>query len=710
MTARRCASRAAFAVALSFATQLLACAAPDARDAAEPPPRAVRDVRILRDTWGVPHVFGRTDADTAFGLAYAHAEDDFATIQETLFRVRGRYASVRGPEAAPGDYVVALLGIWADVERGWETQLEARTRALLDGYAQGIERYAESHPEEVWDGLLPVRGQDVLAGFALRAPFFFGLDQTLRRVFEGGGADGAAAQVASAPWSAPGAGSNAFAVSPRRSADGKTRLVVNSHQPWTGPVAWYEAHVRSDEGWEAVGGVFPGAPVILHGHNRQLGWAFTVNRPDLADVYRLEIDPGDPGRYRFDGAWRTLEVGRVALAVRLFGLLPWTVHREVLRSVHGPALRLPHGTFALRWAGMGDVRQVEQWYRMNRAASWDEWRDAMRMQAIASLNAVYADRSGRIHYLYNARVPERAAGYDWSGTLPGDTSATLWTAYRPFEASPQVTDPASGFVQNCNSSPFETTSGAGNPDPAAAPASAGIETRMTNRALRARELFEADASITADELKAIKFDVAYSERSAAWDHLQRALAAAAADATPLEARAVALARGWDRRATADSRSAAIAILTMVPALAARQAGLPEPEPRASLRAAAAMLEKRFGRLDPAWAEVNRMRRGALDQGLAGGPDLLHAVEGPVVDGVVEADSGDGLMYVVTFDADGVRSESLHQYGSATGRPDSPHYADQARLFAAQRLRPVWLDEADVRAHLAREYRPGEEAR
>lgn len=691
----------------SAALALLACARSGDVAAPAPPPR---DVRILRDTWGVPHVFGRTDADAAFGLAYAHAEDDFATIQETLFGVRGKLAAVRGPRAAPGDYVVALLGIWKDVERGWATDIGPRTRALLDGYAQGLELYARLHPDEVWDGFLPVRGQDVLAGFALRAPFFFGLDQTLRRLFESGGATAEAAEVASVPWAAPAIGSNAFAVSPRRSADGKTRLVVNSHQPWTGPVAWYEAHVRSEEGWDAVGGVFPGAPLILHGHNRHLGWAFTVNRPDLADVYRLEIDPADPSRYRFDGAWRALEVEEASLAVRLFGFLPWTVRRDVLRSVHGPALRLPHGTFALRWAGMGDVRQVEQWYRMNRAASFDEWRDAMRMQAIASLNAVYADRSGRIHYLYNARIPERAEGFDWSGTLPGDTPAALWTSYRPFDASPQVTDPPSGFVQNCNSTPFETTSGPGNPDPAAFPASAGIETRMTNRSLRARELFEADASITNEELKAIKFDVAYSERSSLWDYWQRALAAAAVDPTPLEARATQLARRWDRRAGADSREAAIAVLTMAPALRARLEGRPEPDPRTALREAAAMLEQRFGRLDPAWSEVNRMRRGALDQGLAGGPDLLHAVEGPVVDGQVAADSGDGLMYVVTFDADGVRAEGLHQFGSATGRPASPHYADQAPLFAARRMRPVWMDEADVRAHLAREYRPGDEIR
>ncbi len=145
------------------------------------------------------------------------------------------------------------------------------------------------------------------------------------------------------------------------------------------------------------------------------------------------------------------------------------------------------------------------------------------MQAIASFNAAYADRSGRIAYFYNARVPVRAPGYDWGGIVPGDTSETLWTEYLPFDAMPRVVDPPSGFVQNCNSSPFETTLGAGNPQPDAFPASAGIETRMTNRSLRALELLGADDRRSRTRrCSAIKFDVTYSERSELFGYLERA--------------------------------------------------------------------------------------------------------------------------------------------------------------------------------------------
>ncbi len=699
-TGRRFALLALLAVAAGCASR------PQAPLVAAQPPR---DVRILRDEFGVPHVFGKTDADAAFGLAYAHAEDDFPTIQDVIFGVRGKLASVRGPSAAPNDYVVALLGIWKDVESGWDTQLDAPTRALLEGYAAGLSYYAQLHPGEVEDGLLPLRGQDVLAGFALRAPFFFGLDRVLRDLYRTNGAPGAAAEVAAIPVTAPGIGSNTFAVAPSRAADRRAHLVVNSHQPWTGPVAWYEAHVHSDEGWDAVGGIFPGSPVILHGFNRNLGWAFTVNRPDLIDVYRLTTN--GVNQYWYDGKWRDFEVESVEIKVRVLGFLPVSVTRPVLRSVYGPVLRLTYGTYAIRWAGIGDVRQVEQWYRMNRATSFEEWQDAMRMQAIASFNAGYADRSGRIAYFYNARIPERAPGYDWSGVVRGDTSATLWTKYLPFDAMPRVVNPPSGFIQNCNSSPFQTTLGPGNPDPAAFPASAGIETRMTNRSLRALELLGADASITDEALHAIKFDVSYSEQSAHAAYLERAAAAVDAEgaqATALETSAAALLRAWNRRADSSDRATSLAILTIMPTVEARENGRPEPDPLESLRASIQLLMTRHGRLDPPWSWLNRMQRGVLDVAPDGGPDVLHAVEGPLKDARVADDSGDGLMFFVDFGEDGVSARSLHQYGSATSRPKSPHYADQVPLFIAHRTKPVWQDEAEIRAHLEREYRPGEE--
>jgi acyl-homoserine-lactone acylase len=677
-------------------------------------------VRVLRDTWGVPHVSAATDAEAAFGLAYAHAEDDFETIQGALLAARGRLAEVYGRGMAPNDYMVQLLRVWDFVQAGYEKDLSPETRALCEAYADGINVYAARHPDEALGFLYPVSGRDVVAGFVHKLPLFFGLDRTLKAIAEGTllpktTSHGAfAPDVNPAPATAsaftsatPLLGSNTFAVAPRRSADGATRLAINSHQPWEGPVAWYEAHVQSQQGWDMVGGVFPGAPVILHGHNRNLGWAHTVNRPDLIDVYRLKLNPANPNQYWFDGAWKDLEVRQARIRVKLLGPLHWTVAREVLHSVHGPVMRGPEGTFAIRFAGYGELRTVEQWYRMNKARNLEEWRAAMRLQAIPMFNCGYADKEGNIYYVYNARLPRRAPGYDWAGVLPGDTSATLWTEYLTYDALPQVLNPPSGFVQNCNSSPFRTTTGAGNPDAAAFPPALGIETRMTNRSLRALELLGADESITREEFDAYKFDVTYSEESSVGQRLRK-LMNSASSKDPLAGEALGLIFAWDRRSNPENRQAALCLLTLRPTDDNDAAPVSGRELTNRLIDSAHQLQKTFGRLDPPWQDVLRLRRGSVDLGLGGSPDVLHAVYArPADDGRLVGVAGDSYVLLVEWDRAGrVSSRSIHQYGSATRDRWSPHYADQAALFVKGELKPVWLDPPEIGRHVERNYLPG----
>lgn len=679
---------------------------------------AAYDVEILRDTWGVPHVFGKTDADVAHGLAYAHAEDDFLLIQDMLLAARGKLASVHGEDAAPNDYMVHLLRIWDVVDAGYP-RLDARTRALCQGYADGLNLYAALHPEQARPGLYPVRGQDVVAGFVHKGPLFFGLDKVLSALFAedapppGQGAQGAQGGSGFGP-AARGAqvellGSNAIAVAPARSADGSTLLLVNSHQPWAGPVAWYEAHLHSEEGWDMVGGLFPGVPVILHGHNRHLGWAHTVNAPDLVDVFALEIDPEDPDRYRFDGAWRELEVREAPIEVALWGPVSWTFEREVLWSVYGPVVRRPHGTYAIRFAGYGEAGAVEQWYRMNRATTFEEWQAAMRSLAVPMFNTVYADGAGNVYYLYGGRLPVRASGHDWRGTVPGHGSETLWTEHLPFDGLPQVKNPASGFVQSCNGTPFQATVGPDNVRADGYGPGFGIETDQTNRGLRALALLGGDPSITAEELVAYKFDMAYAPGSRMAELVER-VTTAPAPADPLLAEAVAVLRAWDLRAVPESEQAALAILAFHPWLRERE----QVETAALLDAlseAARTLRAHHGGLTVPWREVNRLRRGDVDLGVGGAPDVLHAVYGEPGDGHLVGHAGDSYILFARWDAQGrVSSRSIHQFGSATSDAGSPHYADQAPLFVERRLKDVWLDEADIRAHLERAYRPGQEVR
>ncbi|MEM7582313.1 MAG: acylase [Acidobacteriota bacterium] len=691
------------------------------------PPEGTYDVRILRDSWGVPHIFGRTDADVAYGLAWAHAEDDFETIQGSLVAARGRLAAALGKQGAANDYMVQLLRVPEVVAAGYP-ELPADVRALCEAYAAGLNHFAARHPEQAIAWAYPIRGDDVVAGFVHKLPLFFGIDATLTELFADGPppADETSSadprSLEGAPVEAailrgrdrlglelgPVAGSNTFAVGPARSADGSTMLLINSHQPWEGPVAWYEAHLRSEQGWDMVGGVFPGAPLILHGHNRTLGWAHTVNKPDLIDVYELEIDPEDPYRYRFDGTWHTLEEETAAIEVKLWGPLRWTFKRPVLWSVHGPVVRGPRGTYALRFASYGEVGHVEQWYRMNKARTFDEWQAAMRLRAVPMFNTGYADRDGNVYYLYNASLPRRTAGYPWAQTLPGDTSATLWTETVGFDELPQVLNPESGFVQNCNNSPFATTLGPENPSPEDAPI--GIERRLTNRGRRALELLGADASITLEELDAIKYDTAYASDSLMAGLVKRVRDLPAPDDLETRRARDELA-AWDLGTEADNPRAALAILTLAPFLPITgEVERPTDEALvASLAQTAERLQQDFGRLTVPWGEVNRLRRGTIDLPLGGAPDVLRAVYGELDDdGRLVGLAGDSYILRVAWGPDGsLRSESIHQYGSATQDETSPHFADQAELFAERRMKPVWMDEAEIRAHLTREYRPGE---
>lgn len=672
------------------------------------PPPGTYDAVIRRDSFGIPHVRGATDADTAYGLAFAHAEDDFLTIQQTFLAARGRLASAYGAESAPVDYFVYLLRIPQTVEEGWP-QLSPQVRAICEAYADGINHYAELHPDEALGGLFPVTGHDVVAAFTQKVPLFFGLEDTIAALFEDERPDLSAANTPAARY-----GSNVFAVSPKRSVGGETMLVSNSHQPWTGPVAWYEAQVTSDEGWDMTGALFPGMPVLAHGHNRDLAWSFTVNHPDLIDVYELDIDPDDSDRYRVDGEWLTLEVGEAPIEVRLVGRLRWTFPQEILWSIYGPVIRRDHGTYAIRYAGIGETGLVEQLFKMNKADTFEKWKAALASQdGLPSFNVGYADRTGTIAYLYHGLFPVRDPAFDWSGYVPGDTAATLWDGYVSLDDLPWVVDPEGGFIQNSNSTP--RTAALEVLNLGAFPAFMGVEDQETNRSLRARELLTADEEITLDELTAIKWDMTYDEGSLPADLVGRLVAGYwGAD---LETAVDLLAR-WDREADPDDPVTGLVIMLLAQLLEAdvdfdpSQMGsaleVSDGDLEDALRAAVAALQDEFGSIEPVWSEVNRLVRGDVDLGIGGAPDLLHAVYGDRHEGHFEGIAGDAYVLIVTFRPDGsVTSQAVHQFGSATLGVDSPHHADQARLFVERQLRPVWFEEADILANLESEYRPGE---
>ncbi len=675
------------------------------------------DAEIIRDEFGVPHIYGARDADAAFGLAYAHAEDDFETIQETVAAARGVLARYRGEDAAAIDYIASLLGVWDTVEARYAGDVPADVKAMAEGYVAGLNLYASEHPEATWAGLAPFTPEDVVAGFIFKTPFFYGLDDTLLKLFGAEYTQSIALDPAGpkkafllGPRPANARGSNAFAVAPARSGDGATRLFINSHQPLTGPVAWYEAHMTSGEGLDITGGLFPGTPVILHGFNKHLGWANTVSAQDLVDTFVLTINPDNKDQYWLDGEWADFEESTARINVKLFGPFAFPAKRPVKRSVHGPVIEGPTGTYAIRYAGMGEIRQLEQYYRLGKSPDLTGFMDAMAMNALPSINYVYGDKAGNIALIHNAQYPNRDDAWDWSGDMPGDRSDIVWNGYRPWDAVPKLVNPVSGFVFNSNNTPYSATDGPDNLRPEDFPQSMGLQTNQSNRALRVMELTGDTDPIGEARLLAIKFDNKYAQGSEA-DAVVKAVLAADWSGEPELAEAAALLASWDYGTDAASRTAALGSLTTSRAITEKYTRIMAPAPETAFREAVAWLKQHHGRIDPEWGEVNRLVRGAVSLPISGGPDTLRAVYPKEIrdDGQLHMSAGDTWIALVEWDAEGrQRGRVISPFGSATLDGASPHYADQAALFAAEQWREALLEKADVEASATRTYRPGKD--
>lgn len=688
---------------------------PLSAETAKAPPARTYDIEIIRDDFGVPHIFGKTDPDVAYGIAYAHSEDDFSTLQEVAAMTRMRSAALTGEDGAKVDFAAHLLDIRGTVDRKYDT-LPADVRALLDAYAAGLNHYADKHPDEVrLSGLFPLNGRDIAAGFVLRSPFFFGLDSVLGALVEGkdlpieGGPKLAAKDGARVTPIGPEPdmnGSNAFAVAPARSTDNVTRLISNSHQPWRGGVAWYELVVHSEQGWDFAGATFPGSPYPFLGHNKTLGWTNTVNRPDLIDVYKLELND-DGTQYRLDGQWRDLEAKQVWLRVR-FGPFTIPYPQTVYRSVHGPVIRNAKGAFAIRYAGIDDLKMLEQYFRINKARDFAEWQTAMAIQGVPATNFIYADAKGNIAMAYNALFPARAPGINWRGVLPGDRSDLIWQTHLPWDRVPLLVNPASGYIMNANNTPFVAAGPGDELERAAFSPLMGIEDDMTNRARQAIKLFEAVGQIDAATLARIKYDVGYdkSDYATAW---MNALLAVKPDGDKRIAGAQALLRVWDWQLDGKGKGDALALTLMRPAMRQSYRRLPLPDAREELIAAIAHLDTHFQSLDPRLGTVLRLRQGKVDLPMDGGSDTLRAAtlwDVDPKDGRYAVRHGDSFIQFVEWDATGnVTSRSIQPFGAATTRPDSPHFVDQAKLFVEHKTKPVYFTRAELMPHAKRRYRP-----
>jgi acyl-homoserine-lactone acylase len=664
--------------------------------------RHAAGVEIYRDTWGVAHIFGQTDADTAFGLAYTEAEDDWPTIVGSLMASRGQLSRVLWQKMAlQNDYLSGLFSVPTIVSETYDHRLSPGLKAVLVAFAEGLNYYAARHPAEISGHYLPFTPQDVLASFVLKELFMEGAIDIIAHLGD--------APKLTARRNPQSIGSNAHALHRSRSTDDVTRLNINSHQPWEGPVAWHEVQVHSKEGWDMSGGTFPGAPMIFHGYNDHLGWAHTVNAPDLVDVYELVVrSEGGQLQYRLDGKWEPLTVKRIPLMIDL-GFCQFTIHKDGFESAHGPVLKVNDRYLAIRVAGFKDsALAAEQWFRMNHAKDFASWMAAMRLQHLPMFNTVYADRD-TIYYVYNGSLPVRPAGQDYKGVLPGDRSDLIWNKYLPFDQLPQVQNPPAGYVMSCNNPPFFATEDPANPDRAKYGPQFGIETELNNRGIRSRELLGSNrGKLSREQFLAMKWDRQYDRRGSLYRMVLDPLFATKRTWDALEEQALSRLKTWDGAVGEDSTTATLAVLIGSQIQHQMLCLYPDPpaDPVVVFQSAVRFLKEHYQTLDVPLKSVQYVHRGDGYWPIGGGPDLLNAVDSHREGARLVGQQGDSYVCVVEFGPK-TRASAIHQYGNVN-RPLSRHYADQVPLFVRRELRPVLRTREELERAGSKPWHPGAE--
>ncbi len=659
------------------------------------------NITIARDSFGVPHIFAPTDPEVAYGLAWAHAEDDFETIQLMILSGKAKLGTALGKKGAEADYVINLLRIRKTVEEQWNS-LCPDFIALINGYLQGLNAYAKAHPAEIkYKQAFPINEKDYITATVFSISLFCGLEETLPKILSG--------KVATIPGFNP-QGSNAFAMNSQKTTTGESFLAINAHQPQEGPVAFYEAHLCSEQGWNILGGLFPGGCLIFHGTNENLGWAHTVNYQDKIDIYQLEMNPANKNQYKFDGQWINLEVNKTKLKLKD---IPVTIGKKIYWSKYGATLKTAKGVFSIRLPATMDIRALEEWYRMNKAKNFTEFYKAVGMTSLPMFNIMYADRYDTIFYISNGKMPRRNPDttYHWKSTLPGNTSATLWTEFKPANELPQYVNPLSGYLFNTNHSPFLATDPEYNLDKNKFDKNDGYETYHDNRSKRVTELLYNTGKIDYTTFKRIKFDQQLPQQLQYIYEIDSMLSLNANDYPALKD-IITTFQTWDRKATANSKGSAVFKLiyeyvsTKMRGTPARK--LTKGESVETYQYVYDYMIKYFGKTDLMLGDIQKLVRGDDARPAWGLPDVLTSeYTAPYKNGMYKINSGDAYICFVRYPKDGSLPiiESVNTFG-ASMHPNSPHYKDQMTMFQNQQTKHMTLDKTEVLRTAEKVYHPG----
>jgi acyl-homoserine-lactone acylase len=653
--------------------------------------------QVLWDTYGIPHIYGENSKSLFYAFGWAQMQSHGNLILRLYGQARGQAAEFWGEDYLESDRWVQTMGIPNRAKAWYESQTPI-FRNYLDAFVGGMNAYAKEHPEALTEELkvaLPLKPIDVLAHAQRVINFTFVVDpEDLEDIAENDTPKG----------------SNGWAIAPSHSQSGNAMLLANPHLPWSDLYLWYEAQLVGPE-INAYGATLVGFPVLTIAFNDNLGWTHTVNTHDGWDAYELPLAKDG---YRFNGKIRSFDREEKVLKVKEKNGNLRSESLVVRRSVHGPILAEKQGkAIALRVVGLDKPAALQQWWDMARSKNFSEFETALKRLEIPMFTVMYADRQGHIMHLFNGQVPIRKKGdfKYWSGTIPGNTSETLWSKNHPYPDLPRVVDPPSGWLQNTNDPPWTTTF----PSPITPdkyPAYMAPRGPMDLRSQRSAKMLLEDEKISFDELMQYK----HSTQVELADRLLDDLIPVARQGSAQARRAAEVLATWNRKVDADSRGAVLFAFWKQAMDAdklfakpwSEDAPLTTPDGLANpaeavrvLEATATKVEVTYGALDVAWGEVFRLPGVANlpANGADGALGVFRSVWfAPGKDNRFQAVAGDSFVAAIEF-SNPVKAMALNSYGNAS-QPGSPHAGDQSQLFARKELRPVWRSRSEIEAHLS----------
>lgn len=723
-------------IALALAS--LACAPGDRAGSAASPADVARweaqagAVTIIRDDWGIPHVYGKTDADVVFGVMYAQAEDDFNRVEVNYLNAMGRLAEAEGEGEIYRDLRMKLFIDPDSLKAQYEASPEW-LKALMNAYADGLNFYLHRNPQvkpkvitrfEPWMALSFSEGSiggDIESVSLARLESFYGKAPV--------------SQLALARENEPRepTGSNGFAVAPSNTADGHAMLLINPH---TSFFFRAEAQMVSEEGLNAYGAITWGQFFIYQGFNDRAGWMHTSSGIDNIDEYLETVTPaGDGYTYRHGNEDRPVIVSTIVVPFRTDTGM---ARREfqVYRTHHGPVVREQDGRWVTVSLMHDPVNALTQSYTRTKARDYESFRRTMELHTNSSNNTIYADADGNIAYMHANFAPRRDTRFDWDRPVDGSDPATDWQGVHTFDESPNLLNPSNGWIQNTNNWPY-SAAGANSPREKAYPAYMD-RSGENPRGLHAIRVLQGRKDFTIQSL----IDAAYDSYLTGFEPLVPRVIAdydALPASSPLRAKLadqVAELRGWDLRWSATSVPTSLAVfwgeelwqrtradaesesMTVYDFMARRTTPAQRLE---ALAAASDKLAADFGKWQTPWGDINRFQRltGDIvqpfdDAGASIAVPFTSARWGSLASfGARQypqtkkwyGTSGNSFVAVVQF-GDSVRARAVSA-GGQSGSPSSPHFNDQAERYAAGNLRDVHFYPSQVKAHAKREYHPGQ---